>query len=208
MHAMKSGGSSIHKFLKSALCRPSNASSPSPGGEACEPHQFQTMHCFAAIERYPTFFRWTLVRHPIPRAVSAWAMANRRPIAGAQPVAFNEWAVNTSILNTRVWEMHWWPQTAFLLDHRGCPLYDFAVTMGPGLAGDVEAVLRRVGSPELWAAYRRAGVPREYAMDNAVREAVYRNMSAVAVAALRERYRVDLDSFGFRVEGWREDGFF
>ena len=197
----------MHKFLKSALCRPPNASSPSPVSGACEQHQFQTMHCFAAIERHPTFFRWTLVRHPIPRAVSAWAMANRHRSPGAPPVSFNEWALNTSALRTRVWEMHWWPQAAFLLDHRGCPLFDFAGTVGRGLAGDMEAVLRRIGAPELWAAYRRGGVPREFATEDGVREAAYRNLSAAAAAALAGRYRADLAAFGFRADGWREDGY-
>ena len=92
---------------------------------------------------------------------------------------------------------------------RGCPLYHFAATMGPSLAGDLEALLRRIDAPPLWAAYRRAGgLPREYASAGAVREAAYRNLSAAAAAALAARYRWDLAALGFRMEGWREEGFF
>ena len=64
-------------------------------------------------------------------------------------------------------------------------------------------------APALWAAYRRAGgLPREYPSADAVRQAAYRNLSAAAATALAERYRVDLRALGFRMEGWREEGYF
>ena len=215
IHVMKSGGSSTHLFLKSALCQLKNSSNPplrpSTTDYACQPHQFALMDCTSAVRSHPAFFRWTVVRHPIPRAVSAWAMASRRPAGGAGPVDFNTWAVNTSALPTRVWALHWQPQVDFVMDQRGCPMYHFAATMGPAFAADMEAVLGRIGAPALWAEYRRrGGVPREYASADAVREAAYRGLSesAAAAAALAERYRGDLAAFGFRMEGWREDGFF
>ena len=212
-HVMKSGGSSMHLFLKSALCQLKNSSNPplrpSTTDYACQPHQFALMDCTSAVRSHPAFFRWTVVRHPVPRAVSAWAMASRRPAGGAGPVDFNTWAVNTSALPTRVWALHWQPQVDFVMDQRGCPMYHFAATMGPAFAADMEAVLGRIGAPALWAEYRRrGGVPREYASADAVREAAYRGLSAAAAAALAERYRGDLAAFGFRMEGWREDGFF
>jgi hypothetical protein len=213
IHVMKSGGSSMHLFLKSAFCRLPDSSSPrmfppSSRDYECEPQVFKLMDCNTAIRKHPNFFRWSVVRHPIPRAVSGWAMASRRPADGAGPVDFNTWAVNTSSLPTRVWAMHWQPQVDFLLDQRGCPMYNYVAVMGRGLAADMEVVLRRVNAPALWAAYRRAGLPREYASADAVREAAYRNLSAAATAALAERYRADLDRFGFRMADWREDGFF
>jgi hypothetical protein len=212
IHVMKSAGSSMHLFLKSGICR-LNSTHPPPRritsrDYTCEPHQFQTMGCSVAIERYPDFFRWALARHPIPRAVSGWAMASRRPEAGSSPIGFNEWAVNPSAFRTKVWEMHWWPQAAFLLDGRGCPLYHRLGTLGRGLSRDMEAVLHRIGSPGLWAAYARGGLPREYATADRVREAAYRNLSAAATAALAERYKVDFRAFGFRLDGWQEDGLF
>ena len=60
------------------------------------------MTCADAFRLHPAFFRWTIVRHPVPRAVSGWAMASRRPADGAGPVDFNAWAVNTSALPTKV----------------------------------------------------------------------------------------------------------
>ena len=212
IHVMKSGGSSMHLLLKSGLCRlnvtlPASRR-PSSKDYACEPHQFQTMGCSAAIERYPDFFRWALARHPVPRAVSAWAMASRRPLPGSPRISFNEWAVDPSALRTHVWEMHWWPQAAFLLDGRGCPLYHHLGTLGRSLPRDMEAILRRIGAPGLWAAYSRGGMPREYATADHVRDAAYRNLSAAAAAALADRYRVDLRVFGFHMEGWQADGFF
>ena len=211
MHVMKSGGSSIHLFLKSGLCQLANAFTVHPTGKdyACQPHQFLLMNCTAAISRHPSFFRWSLVRHPVPRAVSGWAMASRNAPASARHVDFNSWAINTSVIRTRVWAMHWLPQVDFLLDAWGCPMFDFVATMGRGLAGDMEYVLRRINAPGLWAAYRKGGgLPREYATPGRVREAAYQNLSAAAAAALAERYRADLAAFGFRMEGWREDGFF
>jgi hypothetical protein len=165
------------------------------------------MPCFTAFKRHPNFFRWSLVRHPVPRAVSSWAMASGFLERGAPTVDFNTWATNARALRTKVWEMHWWPQTAFLLDQRGCPLYDFVGTLGRGLAGDMEAVLRRIGAPGLWARYRARGLPRVFASKDAAREAAYRNVSAAALAALARRYRADLKTFGFRMDGWREAGF-
>ena len=212
IHVMKSGGSSAHLFLKSALCPLANASSPPrrPAARdyACEPHLFKLMDCNTALRRHPRFFRWTIVRHPVPRAVSGWAMASRRPAGGAGPVDFNAWAGNSSLLPTKVWPMHWQPQTDFLLDQRGCPMYHYAATMGNRFAADMEVVLRRVNATALWEVYRRGGLPREYASADAVRETAYSNLSAAATAALLERYRADFDTFGFRTAGWREEGFF
>ena len=215
LHVMKSGGSSVHLFLKSGLCRLTNTSILRPTGKdyVCDPLQFKLMGCMTAIARYPGFFRWSIVRHPVPRAVSGWAMASRHSPTHARPgakmVDFNSWAINTSVIRTRVWAMHWLPQVDFLLDARGCPMFDFVATMGRGLAGDMEYVLHRINSSELWAAYRKGGgLPREYASADWIREAAYQNLSAAAVAALTERYRADLAAFGFRMEGWREDGFF
>ena len=213
IHVMKSGGSSMHLFLKSSLCRLSNSTRnlarPTSRDYDCRSEQFRLMGCTAAISRHPGFFRWSIVRHPVPRAVSGWAMASRRPADGAKLVDFNTWAINTSSLPTRVWAMHWLPQVDFLLDAWGCPMFDFVATMGRGLAGDMEYVLRRINAPGLWAAYRKGGgLPREYATPGRVREAAYQNLSAAAAAALAERYRADLAAFGFRMEGWREDGFF
>jgi hypothetical protein len=212
IHVMKSGGSSMHLLLKSGLCRLNNtipsSRRPSSKDYACESHQFQTMGCSAAIERYPGFFRWALARHPVPRAVSGWAMASRRPKPGSPLMGFNEWAMDPSALRTHVWEMHWWPQAAFLLDGRGCPLYHYLGTLGRSLPRDMEAILHRIGSPGLWAAYARGGLPREYATANHVRDAAYRNLSAAAAAALADRYRVDLRVFGFRMDGWQDDGYF
>ena len=211
IHVMKSGGSSVHLFLKSALCRLINQSvaRPTTKDYFCTASQFLQMPCGTAARFYPNFFRWSLVRHPIPRAVSAWAMASRNLRPNATPVAFNDWALNTTQLRTRVWNFHWLPQTAFLMDLHGCPMYDHVGTMGPSLARDLEAILRRVNSSALWAAYRAGGgLPRDFASPDAVREATYRNLSAVALAALAARYRDDLDKFGFSMEGWRQDGYF
>jgi hypothetical protein len=207
---MKSGGSTIHTFLKDGLCRLANESSASktpPSRRICEKNEFETMSCSRAFKRHPKYFRWSLVRHPLPRAVSSWAMASSLLQKGARRIDFNAWAVDTAALQTKVWDMHWWPQAAFLLDQRGCPLYDFVGTLGRGLAGDMEAILQRIGAPGLWERYRRGGLPRVFESKDAVREAAYRNVSAAALAALARRYRADLKAFGFRLDGWREDGF-
>jgi hypothetical protein len=113
IHVMKSGGSSCHLFLTSSLCPLSNntpsSRRPSARDYVCPPHLFQLMPCNTALRRHPRFFRWTIVRHPVPRAVSGWAMASRRPAAGAGPVDFNAWAINSSALPTKVWPMRWHP---------------------------------------------------------------------------------------------------
>jgi hypothetical protein len=134
--------------------------------------------------------------------VSGWA--NQLHQNGAGKFDFNAWAVNSTALQL---DMHLWPQAAFLLDQRGCPLYDFVGTLGRSLAGDMEAVLQRIGSPGLWERYRSGGLPRVLASKDAVREAAYRSVSAAALATLETQYRADLDAFGFRMDGWREDGY-
>jgi hypothetical protein len=199
----------MHTFLKAGLCRLANSSSKRipKYRRICEKNEFETMLCHTAFKRHPNFFRWSLVRHPVPRAVSGWAMASRFMHRGARKVDFNTWAVKTTALRTKVWAMHWWPQAAFLLDQRGCPIYDFVGTLGRGLSGDMEAVLQRIGAPGLWERYRGGGMPRVHSSADAVREAAYRNISAVALAALATRYREDLEAFGFRMDGWREDGY-
>ena len=206
---MKSGGSSIRTFLKSGMCRLANTSSTkTPANRrSCEKNEFETMLCPTAFKRHPNFFRWSIIRHPVPRAVSGWAMASRSTRKGASKVDFNDWAVNTKALLTQVWDIHWSPQADFLLDQRGCPLYDFVGTLGRGLAHDMELVLQRIGAPELWESYRSGGLPRVFAANDTVREAAYRNISAAALAALAQRYRADLAAFGFRMDGWREDGY-
>ncbi len=175
------------------------------GKRKCERHEFEIMLCPKAFKRHPNFFRWSLVRHPIARAVSSWAMASQLLQEGAPNVDFNAWAVNPKALLSMVWSMHWWPQAAFLLDQRGCPIYDFVGTLGRGLASDMEVVLQRIGSPGLWKSYRNGGLPRVYAANDTVRESAYRNISEAALQALAERYRADLEAFGFRMDGWRED---
>jgi hypothetical protein len=207
---MKSGGSSMHTFLKEGLCHRIHLSKTTKIPDTrliCEKSEFDAMLCSTAFKRYPNFFRWSLVRHPVPRAVSSWAMASQILQKGAPKVGFNAWAVNTTALRTKVWDMHWWPQADFLLDQRGCPLYDFVGTLGRGLARDMEVVLQRIGAPGLWERYRGGGLPRVFASQDAVREAAYRNVSAAALAALGQRYRADLEAFGFRMDGWREEGY-
>ena len=200
----------MHTFLKAGLCHLVNASSTAKTRvptRICERNEFDTMPCSTAFKRYPNFFRWSLVRHPVPRAVSGWAMASQILEKGARKLDFNAWAVNSTALRTKVWDMHWWPQADFLLDQRGCPIYDFVGTLGRGLADDMEVVLQRINAPGLWERYRHGGLPRVFASKDAVRDAAYGNVSAAALAALAQRYRADLDAFGFRMDGWREDGY-
>jgi hypothetical protein len=200
----------MHTFLKGGVCHLANASStskPKASTRVCERNEFETMTCSTAFKKYPNFFRWSLVRHPVPRAVSGWAMASQILQKGAQKVDFNTWALDATALRTKVWDMHWWPQADFLLDQRGCPIYDYVGTLGRSLADDMEVVLQRIGSPGLWKSYRNRGLPRVFASKDSVREAVYRNISEAALAALAERYRADLEAFGFRMDGWREDGY-
>ena len=74
IHVMKAGGSSLTNFLKAALCN----CTVGPCRRECTPDLLEFMSCNKALQRHPHFFKWTIARHPFPRAVSAWAMANRQ----------------------------------------------------------------------------------------------------------------------------------
>ena len=212
---MKNGGSSIHQFLQEALCAPSYKyrSKKRPPKEPwrtfffnCTPEHFKITYCVDAYRDHPDFFRWAFVRHPLERAVSAWAMARRE--ATGPTASFSDWALNDSLMPTSVISMHWWPQTAFLTDESRCPVFDFVGTLGRFFdARDFEAVLRRVdpsGAGPLWAQYRARGVP--HANRNRAgfetQQQELAGMTSEAARALHERYAADFEVFGFDPTIW------
>jgi hypothetical protein len=217
IHVMKNGGSSMHQFLQESLCAPSfkfrskDRPPPEPWRTFyfnCSADQLKITYCFDAYRDHPEFFKWTFVRHPYERAVSAWAMASRE--AQGSKIPFDAWVLNASLMPTATISMHWWPQSSFLTDAHHCPVFDFAGTVGQSInRDDFETVLRRIDPSQagpLWAHYREKGVPHANA-NKAGFEAQRKELSAMSPAieaALHQRYALDFELFGFEPAGWGE----
>jgi hypothetical protein len=191
IHVMKAGGSSFHDFLRGGLC---------PHPSECNPRFLEIMNCEQAIRQFPDFFKFTFIRHPLPRAASAWAMASRPeylPENTTAVTSFSDWVEDPSLLSTAVMSMHWWPQVSFLLDSGRCPIYDFAGVLDDRFTEDLETVLRRINATVLSHHYRRSGFPHSYASEGGRSHSALANASAAAVRALLRRYRDDFAYFGF-----------
>lgn len=208
----------MHEFLQEALCEPSRESQkfrkkgrpfPEPWRAFlfnCSESHLKITYCYDAYRDHPEFFKWTFVRHPYERAVSAWAMARRE--AQGPKIPFDAWVRNDSLMPTATISMHWWPQSAFLADEHRCPVFDFAGTVGRSIPqGEFEAVLRRIDPSKkgpLWAHYRKQGIPHvngnKAGMELQRKE--LSSMSPETAAILRERYASDFELLGFDPDAW------
>jgi hypothetical protein len=196
---MKNGGSTIYDFLQETLCEKKRGQARN-----CSEHNLYFTSCTKALVQHPRFFKFTFLRHPFPRAVSGWAMATRG--ATGRKVPFNEWAINTSSMLTKIIPMHWLPQASFVMTGAStCPTYDFAGTLGRTFVSDFEAALDRIDPKRtgpLWEGYRRRGLPHSNKADGDTTQRVLGEMSVGAKAALMQRYQVDFELFGFDPCNW------
>jgi hypothetical protein len=156
IHVPKTGGSSINAFFRRALCSSSAANSTK-----CKETVLIIMQCAEAIAKYPSFFRFSFVRNPFARAISAFFMASRPEyMQDGKLLTFEEWAREPEKLNTRLYAMHWMPATNFLYTESRCRVSDF-VGKQETLEADLRAALKRIGNKKILEHLDAHGIPHE-----------------------------------------------
>ena len=145
-------------------------------------------HRHVTPEQYRTYFKFSVVRNPWDRLVSAYKFSQeRRPhLRGIPFAAFVEGRLPPDLRLAR----HLVPQWAFVCDTDGAMLVD-AVLRFETLERDFAMVSRRMfGRPVALEHTNRSADRRDY------RE-FYTDAAAALVA---ERYRHDIDRFGYRFD--------
>ena len=156
IHVPKAAGSSIIAFFRRALCSSSAANSTN-----CTETALSIMQCAEAVAKYPSFFRFSFVRNPLTRAMSAFLMASRPQfMQDGKLLTFEEWARDPELLNTRLYSMHWMPATNFLYTESRCRVPDF-VGKQETLEADLRAALKRIGNKKILEHLDAHGMPHD-----------------------------------------------
>jgi len=164
IHVPKAAGSSIIAFFRHALCPSSAANSKNCKEtaerakgckeairlvEECNEAALMMMPCDHALAKYPSFFRFSFVRNPFTRAVSAFLMASSPEfMQDGKLLTFEEWARDPELLNTHLYALHWMPATDFLYTELRCRVPDF-VGKQETLEADLRAALKRIGNKDI-----------------------------------------------------------
>lgn len=159
IHVLKSGGISLKGFLKDALCGTEDKVSSSFSGSrapfSCKAgmNVLQIVDCAQAIRQHPDYFVWSFIRNPYSRFYSGYAMAAgyKRNPHDEPKFSFEDFALHPDrrrALSRGVSSSHYLPQTAFLFDRMGCPVFDYLGHLEK-LNEDLKTVLEFIGSPEL-----------------------------------------------------------
>jgi len=165
IHVPKAAGSSTLAFFRRALCPSSAANSENFKQEEvrvveeCNETALLMMPCAKAVAKYPSFFRFSFVRNPFARAISAFIMASRPEfMQDSKSLTFEEWAREPEQLNTHLYAMHWMPATNFLYTESRCRVADF-VGKQETMEADLRAVLKRIGNKEILEHLDAHGMP-------------------------------------------------
>ena len=127
--------------------------------EECNETALVMMPCAKAVAKYPSFFRFSFVRNPFARAISAFIMASRPEfMQDSKSLTFEEWAREPEQLNTHLYAMHWMPATNFLYTESRCRVADF-VGKQETMEADLRAVLKRIGNKEILEHLDAHGMP-------------------------------------------------
>ena len=204
IHVPKAGGSSLHAFLRGALC-----SSSAEKGARCNATELSFQACAAATAQHPDFFKFSFVRDPIARAISAFVMASSSAFLkeSSAAVTFDEWVRAPEKLNTRLMAMHWMPATHFLFTEAGCRVTDF-VGRQETFEADLRTALRRIGNNKILAHLDAHGLPHENKAEQHARGSkaaqarldpgkIAATLSNATRALLLERYSEDFVNFGY-----------
>ena len=191
MHVLKSGGTSWHEFFREALCFRN-------GKKGCPKDEITYLACGKAFAGFPDFFRFSLVREPMGRAMSAYLMAILPRFRGTHIVSFERWAKNQSELETTVFKMHWIPQYNFLFSNRGCPVVDFLGKL-ENVEEDVRYILYRIGEPQLISYFEAFGFPTTNKARTASTEEKLRKLPGDVKEAIYKEYENDFTAFGYKL---------
>mmetsp|Transcript_40942 Transcript_40942/g.60235 ORF Transcript_40942/g.60235 Transcript_40942/m.60235 type:complete len:371 (-) Transcript_40942:305-1417(-) len=206
IHVPKAGGSSMHAFLRGALCSSAHMQA------VCDPGILKFDTCHTALSQHADFFVFSFVRHPFSRAISAYIMAiGWQFMKDDVLMSFEEWAQDPDLLHTRLMAMHWMPMHNFLFTTEGCAVADF-VGRQESFAEDLYTALLHIGNKKLLEHLHTHGLPHNNTAKSHHSKSVgihitdpQRIASGLSMSSrdvLFQRYRADFAKFGFRKDDW------
>jgi hypothetical protein len=161
-HIYKSGGSSLKNWFVSVLCDgiAKKRGNNHPSIKTACPWEILSTGTCMALSRFPDYFVFAFVRHPVNRTISQYSMmAHPNFLRSGGPAPSLEEFVHMPHVagrQSRLNPGHYRNQKDFLFTRNGCPVVDFIGHL-ENYEADFRKVLNRLDSQDLWDGFEKYG---------------------------------------------------